>query len=413
MDIQRGFRTKLEQNFTLASPITVRIAVDGSAVYDITCFGLDSSDKLSDDRYMIFYNQLTSPRREITMAQNGTETVFTVSLTQLPQTIQKLAFTISIDGNLTMTSLRQCVITLEQAGREAIRLPLSGANFSKEKAIVAVELYIKETWRMAAIASGFNGGLPDLLKAYGGEESGPSHTPAPTPAPAPYIPPKPAPMPDIAPKVQAPIPTPAPVPTPPPVQPGGRVVLEKGKRVNLQKNSAMVGDIVINLNWNQHKRGLFSSGAIDLDLGCLFEMADGRKSTIQALGNAFGSLSRPPFIALDGDDRTGSNAAGENLRISGDHIGDIRRILVYTFIYEGVTNWKQADGVVTIKCPGSPDLIIHMDEYNSRNSMCALALLENTGSNSFAVEKLIRFFDGHESLDRAFGWGLRWKAGRK
>lgn len=193
--------------------------------------------------------------------------------------------------------------------------------------------------------------------------------------------------------------------------------LQKGQKVSLKKSSPTgLGEILVNLNWNAKPKGflagLLSSG-IDLDLGCLFELKDGSKGAVQALGNAFGSLNRPPFVALDGDDRTGAAAAGENLRINGNEIKNIQRILVYTFIYEGVANWKQADATVTLKYPGAEDLIVKMDTFNSSNKMCGLALLENVNDETFSVEKIVQFYQGHEDLDRAFGWGLRWRAGRK
>ncbi|MBQ7002971.1 MAG: TerD family protein [Oscillospiraceae bacterium] len=196
--------------------------------------------------------------------------------------------------------------------------------------------------------------------------------------------------------------------------------LQKGTKVNLTKSTGQsLGEIHVNLNWNARpqKQGFFStlfgSSSIDLDLGCLYELKNGRKGAVQALGNAFGSLTQAPYISLDGDDRTGAVASGENLRINGHHISEIKRILVYTFIYEGVANWQQADAVVTIKCPGSEDLIVRMDEFNSSNTMCALALLENVNDQTFSVEKLVRFFKGHEPMDVAYQWGLRWTAGRK
>ena len=97
--------------------------------------------------------------------------------------------------------------------------------------------------------------------------------------------------------------------------------LQKGQKVSLKKSSsAGLGEILVNLNWNAKppKKGFFAnllsgSSAIDLDLGCLFELKDGSKGAVQALGNAFGALNRPPFIALDGDDRTGAAVAGEQL----------------------------------------------------------------------------------------------------
>jgi putative tellurium resistance protein len=199
------------------------------------------------------------------------------------------------------------------------------------------------------------------------------------------------------------------------------ISLQKGQKVNLEKKgSASLGEILVNLNWNStpKKQGFLSSllgggEGIDLDLGCLYELKDGRKGAVQALGNAFGSLNNPPFISLDGDDRTGAAAAGENLRINGDRLSDIKRVLVYTFIYEGVANWKQADATVTIKYPGAEDIVVKMDTFNSSNIMCGLVLFENQNDQTFSVEKIVQFYQGHRELDKAFNWGMQWKAGRK
>ena len=194
------------------------------------------------------------------------------------------------------------------------------------------------------------------------------------------------------------------------------VELKKGQKVSLKKGSAPLGEILINLNWSQPvKKGFFAPKPqpIDLDLGCLFELQDGSKGCVQALGNAFGSLNQLPYIALDGDDRSGANSEGENLRINGAKVSEIKRVLVYTFIYEGATDWQTANGVVTVKCPGSEDIIVRMDEYGSSQPMCAIALLENTDGGTFSVEKVVIFFNGHQFMDEAFHWALRWVAGRK
>ena len=195
------------------------------------------------------------------------------------------------------------------------------------------------------------------------------------------------------------------------------VELRKCQKVNLEKHGSSLGEILINLNWSQPARrgGFFAPKPqpIDLDLGCLFELQDGSKGCVQALGNAFGSMNNPPYVALDGDDRTGSSVGGENLRVNGAMISKIKRLLIYTFIYEGAANWREANGVVTVKCPGSQDIIVRMDDYGSNQGMCAIALLENLNNETFSVEKVVRFFNGHENMDRNFGWGLRWTAGRK
>ena len=194
------------------------------------------------------------------------------------------------------------------------------------------------------------------------------------------------------------------------------VELRKGQKVSLAKKPEASGEILINLNWNPSVRKtgfLFTkTETLDLDLGCLFEMTDGRKGCVQALGKAFGSLQNPPYIALDKDDRSGNSTDGENLRINGAKLSEIKRVLVYTFIYEGAPSWKEASGVVTLKCPGNDDLIVRMDEYSTSQKMCAIAMIENNGG-TLSVEKLIRFFDSYSPMDRAFGWGMNWTPGRK
>ena len=194
------------------------------------------------------------------------------------------------------------------------------------------------------------------------------------------------------------------------------ISLEKGQKISLAKSNSGVGlgEILVNLNWNSKKKGLFGRGkGIDLDLGCLYELKDGSKNCVQALGNHFGSLTLPPYISLDGDDRTGANTTGENLRINGNKISEIKRILVYTFIYEGIANWKDAESVVTIKYPNAEDIIVKMDNFDSTKTMCGLVLFENINDVTFSVEKLIQFFPGHRDLDRAFDWGLNWVSARK
>lgn len=198
---------------------------------------------------------------------------------------------------------------------------------------------------------------------------------------------------------------------------------KKGQSINLTKNAQSLGEIHINLNWNQQstspKKGFFSSllgggsSHVDLDLGCLYEFTDGQKGCVQALGNAFGSFDSPPYIVLDGDDRTGAAKNGENLRINGAEVAHIKRILVYAFIYEGAANWSQADGVVTLKYNDGEDIEVPLNEHRNGKIMCAIAMIENVNNETFRVERLVQYFDGHKQMDRAYKWGMHWTAGSK
>lgn len=172
MNIQRGFRDKLEKYLDVRQAFQVVMDIKGQAEYDFCCFGVDKNEKLSDDRYMVFYNQPTSPENELSLSQTGGRAEFTVDLSRLPDFINKIVFTANIDANISscmgkITSHEAYVI---QNGQPVLELRLTGKDFTKEKAIISVEIYKKDVWRLAAIARGFFGGLGDLLRNFGGEE---------------------------------------------------------------------------------------------------------------------------------------------------------------------------------------------------------------------------------------------------
>ncbi len=170
MNFTRGTRDKLSKYIDVNAAFCVSMKLDGPAVYDFCCFGLDGERKLSDDRYMVFYNQPASPGREVCLTAQPGRAEFQVNLSRLPQTIERLVFTCNIDGAGTMSAIRNHRVVLSQNGRESISIDLSGADFREEKAIISLELYRKGEWRAAAVASGFNGGLSALLKSFGGTE---------------------------------------------------------------------------------------------------------------------------------------------------------------------------------------------------------------------------------------------------
>jgi len=400
----RGQKAKLaDLGCGHAFTVEVNVNAPGVAV-DVSCFGLDAQDKLSDDRYMVFYNQLASPEGAVRLELAGSGSRFNVNLDALPASIAKLVFVAAIDGAQTMRALGASSLKIGSA----VDFVLSGADFGDEKAVIVAELYRRDgAWRFGAVGQGFNGGLSALLAHFGGTEAAPKAAPAPAPS---------------APKVSL-----------------SKVTLEKrGDKVSLDKRAGRgFGRIHVNLNWNQSatavpqpaKTGFFDKlmsgasagrkgrGGIDLDLGCMYELADGRRGLVQALGNAWGDFEREPFIRLDADDRTGATAGGENLHINGERFDQIRRALIFSFIYEGVPNWSATDGVVTIAAPEQAPIEVRLDGGGNQ-MMCAIALIENRGG-SLVVTKLAEYFQqqggtsAHELMDRHFGFGLRWKTGSK
>lgn len=170
MELLRGMRDRLDKYVDIDSEICINMCTTGSAVYDFCCFGIDKEGKLSDDRYMIFYNQLVSPADEIRFVSGNNSSEFYIQLAKLPMSIDKLVFTVSIDGNGTMGEITKHNFQLSQNNVIQMTMELLGTDFNMEKAIISIELYRKDGWRIAAVAKGFNGGLSALLKSFGGEE---------------------------------------------------------------------------------------------------------------------------------------------------------------------------------------------------------------------------------------------------
>lgn len=402
MDLTRGQRLKIDALGLSDGAFSVTVELNtGPLTVDVACFGLDGSRKLSDERYMTFFNQPATPCGAVKLGQQGR---FEFDLARLPASIQVLVMTLAVDGTGVMNQLGASSVSIHRGATPSGTYRFDGSHFAAERAVMLLEFYRKDgAWRLCAVGQGFNGGLDALVTHFGGAVAEkPSAPPAaPSPAPAPPLPPSP-------PKVSL-----------------SKVTLEKrGEKISLEKRGqAGHGRIVCNLNWSagqaQEKRGLLGgmfgkakTSGIDLDLGCLYEMTDGTKWGVQALGNAFGDFNRPPYIHLAGDDRTGANASGEFLYINGDHLKDLRRICIFALIYEGVANWGQADGVVTITVPGHPPVEVRLDNHDNTRNMCAIAMIENDGGN-LKITKLAEYFPGHLELDQRYQWGLNYKKGSK
>lgn len=373
--------------------LVVRIS-SGTPV-DVSSFRLYDNGKVRGDLDMIFYGQRENDDGTVRLSSSGNDTMFTVGLPQLRPDVQKIAFTVTCDAGKNVSQVERLAIQVEANGKAIVtcQVDLTGRT---EAALILGELYRRNgEWKFRFVSQGFNGGLQPLAEHFGvdvADTSSASPTPAPAAAPAP------------APAVNL-----------------SKVSLTKEKpSISLRKKDDY-GQIRVNLNWNQRQsnnsggffKGMFNNNkGIDLDLAAYVELSDGYRTIVQALGNKFGSFRDEPFVELQGDDRTGSASSGEWIHINGTEWKNIREVLIFTFIYEGVPSWENTDGCVTIQVPGQPPVETFMTQGNNRQNMCAIARLVNE-DGAIRVERINRYFSGHQELDQAFGWGFNWKAGSK
>jgi tellurite resistance protein TerA len=202
--------------------------------------------------------------------------------------------------------------------------------------------------------------------------------------------------------------------------------------INLSKGGSISSkEIVINLNWSQgsDKKGflssLFGPKSIDLDLGCFYQLNDGQKTVIDGLqfsqgqggpkerSTKQGKYTGKPWIWHNGDDRGTSVGSGENIMINPAGLHDIKRIVVYTFIYEGVAKWAETNAVVTIKVPNNPEIVVEMGKQYSTQKFCAIAEIIFGSNSDITIKKLITFHGSHGDCDKAYNWGMTWHAGSK
>ena len=166
MQLQKGQKVKFT-DLSLDTSFMVQCNFQSNMTIDVSCFGVSEEGKLVDDRYMVFYNQKTSPNQEIKFSQDGQNYTFDVNAQALPSNASKLVFTAAIDGNGEMNQLGQVEFKIGSAS-----FILTGKDFVKEKAIIIAEVYKKDNiWRINAVGQGFNGGLEALLTSFGGQSA--------------------------------------------------------------------------------------------------------------------------------------------------------------------------------------------------------------------------------------------------
>ncbi|MER6573246.1 TerD family protein [Streptomyces sp. NPDC001093] len=403
-----------------------------------------ATGKVRSDDDFVFYNQPAHPSGAVrhegkTTAGAGVTDTLSVDLARVEGAIERIVLAASADGG-TFGQVPGLYIEVTDAvsGQAVARFDSPGATV--ETAFVLGEFYRRQGgWKFRAVGQGYSSGLEGLATDFGITVDEPRHgarpaaprpaTPPPAPAPRPVTPPPPpAPAPAPPPPAMPPTTMPSAPATPPAPQPVrlSKVTLTKAApSVSLAKQGGTSGAMRVNLNWQMRSqlsgwgsRWGGGRGELDLDLCALYELADGRKGVVQALGNAFGSLNRPPYIHLDGDDRTGAVASGENLTINLDHRQDFRRILVFVTIYEGASSFADLHATVTLQPQHGAPIDFSLDECTVPSTVCALALITNTGGD-LLVQREARYLvpergvSPQRTIDRAYGWGMNWTPGRK
>lgn len=161
------------------------------------------------------------------------------------------------------------------------------------------------------------------------------------------------------------------------------------------------------------KRKIKGQDGVDLDLGCLYELQNGERGALQAFGGSHGAYDDMPFIALSDDERTGdAHGVDEYLSINGHRWTEIKKVLIYVYIYKGVEDWNRVLPRVEVTLTGERPLVVVPDVHQDELPVCVIAGLENV-RNGLKLTNYTEYYAGHAEMDRAFGFGLSWNDGKK
>ncbi|MEU3436763.1 TerD family protein [Streptomyces sp. NPDC006863] len=398
--------------------------------------------RVRSDADFVFYNQPSHASGAVRhegkrTASDGVTDTLLVDFGKVEPAIERIVVAASADGG-TFGRVAGLHVRITDAASGAELTRFDSTDATVETAFILGELYLRQgAWKFRAVGQGYSTGLEGLATDFGISVDEPQQPPAvpqtpaappaplqPRPAATPPAPPAPAPS---APVAQAP-PAPAAPPAPEPVRLTKVTLTKSAPSVSLAKQGGTSGALRVNLNWEVRKqfkgwgaklgRAVAMHGDLDLDLCALYELADGRKGVVQALGNAFGSLRQPPFIHLDGDDRTGAVSTGENMTINLDHKDLLRRVLIFVTIYEGARSFADLHATVTLQPQNGAPIDFSLDECTVPSTVCALALITHDGGD-LTVQREARYLvpdrgvSPQRTIDAAYGWGMNWTPGRK
>ena len=187
ISLQKGQKVDLTKGNPTLKHVLVGLGWDVNRYDGGFAFGLGASAFLlggngqaPDTDGVIFYGNLKHPSGAVehmgdnlTGEGDGDDEQILVDLTKIPDSIEKIAFTVTIYeaeqrrqnfGQVDNSFIR---IVDNDTGKELIRYDL-GEDFSIETAIVVGEIYRHGGgWKFNAVGSGFQGGLAALCANYG------------------------------------------------------------------------------------------------------------------------------------------------------------------------------------------------------------------------------------------------------
>lgn len=321
------------------SPLTgTSVTVSVTGPLDLTALVLSGTGTVDGDADMVFFNQPAAPG----VALAGRE--LTLDLGRLRAGAERVALVASpAEEGSTFRAVGPVALSVRHGGEELVFRP---SGLGPETALVLCEVYLRGGgWRLRAVGQGYASGLAGVAADFGVEVDD-----EPAAAPPPAAPPA-APAIDLQKR---------PLGTISLAKSGNAVIpLTKGDRGTLRLRAS--------LRWKGRR-----TGASDLDLYALYVDDDLVEKAVYYKQK--GSLTKKPFLQLDGDSR---DAGEENLTIVAGHHRYVL-LCAYSALGNGIGAFASYQAHVVVDDGQSSEVTVPLFNKNKFSYWVAIALLDFT-----------------------------------
>lgn len=251
-------------NIPLSAP---RVTVDVAAPVrlDVSGLLLTADGKVRSDDDFVFYNQPAGPGVTHRSAAGGAPDAITVDTSAVPDGIDKIVVTASLDTPGTTFAGTEPTATVRNPDDGSVLATFTPPRLSSETALVVAEVYRRAgAWKVRAVGQGYANGLAGIATDFGVSVEEPAAATAAAAPQTPAAPPVAPAPPAAAPQPQTPAAAaPAPVAPAPPAPGAGKISLDKG-RVSLRKNETvslvkggkpLLSSVRMGLGWEPAFRG--------------------------------------------------------------------------------------------------------------------------------------------------------------
>ncbi|MEZ2240953.1 pentapeptide repeat-containing protein [Microcoleus sp.] len=184
IELTKGERFNLSQEVPNFNKLAIALGWQVSQTaqncdIDASVFMLAADGRIPDEKYFVFYNNLTSPDGAVRHSgdsatgqiEGDDETVY-VDLSKINSAIQEIVFVVTIhegqEKHQSFSQVTNAFIRLynSETGNELVRYNLNQI-FSQETALEFGRLYRKNgDWRFQAVGQGYNAGLQSFVDKY-------------------------------------------------------------------------------------------------------------------------------------------------------------------------------------------------------------------------------------------------------